>query len=377
MFRTKKSVALFLTILMLCTMFTACAQTQVAEETSTGEATAQASADEDAESAALLPLDVAHMIHIPSLPTDYAMSEGLYESEYGLDINLMTFTSGPAINEALGSGEWDVAVYGGMPAILGSAANGSKIIGFTVNDISTQQFWVRPDSEIASITGQIDGYPNLLGDADSWRGKTILCPVATTLHFALLTLLDTIGLTSDDVEIINMEVPQAYTAFKSGQGDILCSWDPITFGCPDEGWIMVGSGPDVIDPPIPTVIMASESALAEKPEAVSEWLRSYYDYTEKFGGEENVEEVARQLVEWEEENGASISMENAIKLCALKPLIYYDETAPMFEGGESSDAVAVINTLINFMLEQGIADESQVASVQDIVYPDIILGLKE
>lgn len=42
----------------------------------------------------------------------------------------------------------------------------------------------------------------------------------------LIATLSAMGLTQNDVSIVHMDVPSAYTAFKAGQGDIVALWDP-------------------------------------------------------------------------------------------------------------------------------------------------------
>ena len=123
----------------------------------------------------------------------------------GLDINVLWFTSGNTQNEALGANEWDAGACGTPPAIAAGVAYDAKIIGLNVDDTISCDYWVRPDSDIAQITGEIEGHPDIMGNADTWKGKTILCPTQTSAHYMLICTLSTMGLTQNDVNIVPMD----------------------------------------------------------------------------------------------------------------------------------------------------------------------------
>lgn len=321
-------------------------------------------------------LNVAHMPYIHALPTYNGVETGYIMDTYGLDVNLMMFTSGPAINEALGANEWDVAVYGAPPGIMGGMAYNSKLIGFSVNDTATQELYVRPDNPIAAISDRVDGYPGILGDVESWEGQTILIPTSTTLHYILLATLDRMGMDIGDLEVVHMETPQAFAAFKAGQGDMVGTWEPFNFSAADEGWVKVSSGP-IVNESSPAVIIASERALREKPEEIALWLRSYYDFTEMYG--DDPRGVAEMMVEMQRENGITTPMDVAEQLVVVKRLVDYDFIADQFRGEDGArEADRVVQNLLNFFLSQGLINESQMATIEenDFVYPDVILSLE-
>ena len=290
----KVTVLLLVAVLLLSVSLTGCAKPAEPMAEKKEEVSEESAPAEEAKE--LQTLNVAHMPYIHSLPTYHGVKSGYIKDTYGLDVNLLMFTSGPAVNEALGANEWDIAVYGAPPGIMGGIAHNSKLIAFSVNDTATQEIWVRPDNPIAQISGQVDGYPEVLGDAETWKGQTVLIPTSTTLYYILLATLEKLNLTVDQLEVVHMETAQAFTAFKAGQGDMVGSWEPFTFAAVDEGWVKVSSGPG-IDEFAPVVIIASEKALAEKPEEIKLWLQSYYDFTDKFGGDDQavVKSAARIL----------------------------------------------------------------------------------
>ena len=130
-------------------------------------------------------LTVSGQPYSHTLPAYIGLEEGQFE-DVGLDVELIMFTGGNVQNEALGAGEWDVGCYGSPPSITGGIAYGAKVIGFGSPDTEAVTIWARSDSDIAQIQGQVAGYDEIYGNADTWRGKTILCPLGTSAHFTLV-----------------------------------------------------------------------------------------------------------------------------------------------------------------------------------------------
>ncbi len=174
-----------------------------------------------------------------------------------------------------------------------------------------------------------------------------------------------------------METPQALTAFKAGQGDMVGLWDPFTFSAPGEGWVKISSGP-IIGEFAPVVIIASEKALKEKPREVALWLESYYDYTDIMGDDEAA--VVELLIEMQKENGITSTVEDATKLVQMKSLVTRDFISEQFTGkvGER-DADIIVDKLLNFFITQGIIEEDQRAIIaeQGFVHPDVLMSIED
>ncbi|MDU1326218.1 MAG: ABC transporter substrate-binding protein [Clostridiales bacterium] len=306
-------------------------------------------------------LNVSLQTTAQGVPAYAAQTDGLNES-VGLEVNFTVYSNGPSQNEALGANEWDVATMGSPPAIMANIAYGAKIIAFVLMEASTE-FWVRPDSDIAQISGEVEGYPTILGNAETWRGKTILCPVATTSHFILLTLLELMGLTEDDVNIINMEVGQAYTAFKAGQGDIVTLWDPISFSAADEGWIRAAYGPD-IPAYAPCVLVASQKAIEEKPELIQKWVDTYFDAVENRSDGNSY--LARHAYALLNDNNVIVTEDESIEFVERKKFFTRAESLAFFESEDGNSlAWQYINEIIAFFVSQGSISQEEWNSIKD------------
>ncbi len=216
-------------------------------------------------------LNVALQTTAQGIPAYIAETEG-YTEQLGLKTSSAVYATGVAQLEALGADSWDVACIGAPPAMTANIAYDAQIIAMVLNETATELF-VRPDSDILNDKTMTGG---IMGNADSWRGKTILLPINTTSHYIILSALSNIGIGANDVNLINMDVGQAYTAFKSGQADVVTLWDPNSFRAADEGWVSVMYGPNT-SAVCPCMLIASKKAIEEKPEEIKAWLKAYFN----------------------------------------------------------------------------------------------------
>ncbi|MCI8852266.1 MAG: hypothetical protein HFI32_02020 [Lachnospiraceae bacterium] len=292
-------------------------------------------------------LTIGNQPYTQGIPIYLAEEEGLYE---GIETESLVFVSGNTQNEALGANEWEVGVTGLPPAIFGGVSYGLKIIGFSVDDTVSPRFFVRPDSDILTVQGAVSGCPDIYGNADTWRGKQILCTTATSAHLMLVATLEKLGLTEADVEIVHMDPSQALTAFKAGEGDVLACWPPIAYSV-DESWVMAASGVATGEQ-IPIVVVASEKALAEKRDVVKSWLKQYYEHCESMAGD--LDRLAQTLKTMELDNGLTIDDEGARKIVEERPLPTLEEQLRIF-GGEpgQTEADAIVMKYVDIFTEEG------------------------
>lgn len=292
-------------------------------------------------------LKIGNQPYTQGIPIYLAEEEGLYE---GFDTETLVFVSGNTQNEALGADEWEVGVTGLPPAIFGGVSYDLKIIGFSVDDTVSPRFYVRPDSDILSVKGAVEGCPDIYGNADTWRGKQILCPTATSSHLMLVVVLEKLGLSESDVEIVHMDPSQALAAFKAGEGDVLACWPPIAYSV-DEDWVMAANGVATGEQ-IPIVVVASEKALAEKRDIVKSWLKQYYEHCEGMAGD--MDRLAETLKTLELDNGLTIDDEGARKIVEERPLPSLSEQAELFAGEQGqTEADKIVMKYVDIFVSEG------------------------
>ena len=123
-----------------------------------------------------------------------------YQPEYvGFD------GAGPAVNEAMISGDLDVAIYGDMPALI-LASKYENVSYIAMDNSAVQQgIVVQKDSGITSVA--------------DLAGKKVIAETGTTCQKFLISLLETAGLGESDIEEISATTANAQAEFAAGEVD--------------------------------------------------------------------------------------------------------------------------------------------------------------
>lgn len=304
----------------------------------------------------------------------YIAEKEEYIANEGIETVSVVYATGVAQLEALGADGWDVACIGAPPAMTANIAYDAKIIAFVLNESSTELF-VRSDSDIISSGNSGEG---IMGSAESWKGKDIILPLNTTSHYIILSSLAKLGVEASDVNLINMDVGQAYTAFKSGQGDVVTLWDPNSFTAENEGWISVMYGPET-GVVCPCMLVASQKAIEEKPEAIKAWLKAYFNVVES--EEFNTEKMASATFEFFNANNVDITEEESVLFAERKEFFGIEEAYDMFCGelNGRTPAEEYMYSIADFFYEIGSYTEADYEKVTNggLFYPDFIKELYE
>lgn len=123
------------------------------------------------------------------------------------------FNSGQEIVAAVSNGEIDMGSVGTPPAALGIANNLPYKI-YYINDIigTSEALVVKNDSGINSIS--------------DLKGKKIATTFNSSSHFSLLNALKLNKINPDDITIIDMKMPDIYTAWQRYEIDGAYAWEP-------------------------------------------------------------------------------------------------------------------------------------------------------
>lgn len=140
----------------------------------------------------------------PIGPEGWAQQKGLWNRELqGLgisEVQFVPFDGGPALNEALASGQLNLGLYGDTPAIVGRSAG---LPTHLLNQSSLgQDSWL--------MTNRAD-----LQSLEDLKGKTLGVAKGTYMHRYLLGLLDAKGLTPT-VKIVQIKTADAKVAIERG-----------------------------------------------------------------------------------------------------------------------------------------------------------------
>lgn len=198
-----------------------------------------------------------------NVPSIVEKHQGILDADLaarGIKIERPEITSGAKQTEAIAAGAIDVAsVLGGASAIL-AKANGV--------DVRIIAVYSRSPGAFALMT-RADG-PATLSDL---KGKKIAGPKGTTLHQLLAAALASTGLTIDDVDYINMDLPTARAALLSGQIDVATLAGANAIAVEKAGGKALVTGDGLIHPT--TVIAASGPFIDAHPDLVDAYLAAH------------------------------------------------------------------------------------------------------
>ncbi len=179
--------------------------------------------------------------------------KGWFE-EADLDVELTTL-SWDAVMTSVASEAVDVAInnttgvvsvanrapeviywYGWNPFTQGSALMGRPEVGLKTLEEFESEGLSHEDARTATF--------------EQLEGRTIVTTVATDMGKQVRAALDSVGLSEDDVDLVDLDPDQGLAAFLSGTGDAYLGGIPQRQRATDDGMLVIASGPDLAPPPI-------------------------------------------------------------------------------------------------------------------------------
>lgn len=166
------------------------------------------------------PLIVGVQSAIISVPTVYAKEKGYFE-ELGLDVELVVFPNGSPENEGLAAEQLDVA-SNGLASVFSMASGLCAWVAETDTIGDSTWIFARPDNPVFSHKGEIEGLPDMYGNAEVLKGQKILGPTSTINQHMANAYMNQFGLVAGkDYEFLNMDNSAAAQAFLAGEGDMI------------------------------------------------------------------------------------------------------------------------------------------------------------
>ncbi|WP_343250970.1 ABC transporter substrate-binding protein [Diplocloster hominis] len=332
----KKVLAMILCISIIGTFVGGCSPS---DNTNADSSTNVEQSGEQSETE-LQKVRIGVMPFMVSMPVDYIIEKG-WDKEAGLDIELVKFATGAPMNEALGAGEWDMAAIG-MAMIFSMANYEGKLVAETTDATGGLNAYIRSDSEIAKVKGYNPTYPDLYGDPDSLRGATFLLPTGTSAQLNAIKWVEKLGLKETDINIVNMEYGQAYQAFLTGQGDVLCAAPPYNFQCEEQGWL-VGASMKDLGVQVYDGVIAADQFYEEHPDLVQKFVTLMYRAGKDFKDEDT---AVRELMKFYKNNGKESAESDVRNEVRLRPYFTADELLnnPNYKFGAGSVEIAEFYT---------------------------------
>lgn len=328
----KKLIALFLAMTLCVSAFTACSSDK--------------SGKEKKETVRLALMTTGFTV-----PMYYADVQGYFD-ELGLDVSIEYFANGPAINEAIASGDIDIAGIGEMPSVTGTITNKSKIVGWMTDDEASIQCYARNDSDIVKAgKGHVTDYPEIYGTAETWKGKEVICAKGTSSHYGLLATLEALGLEESDIKLTNMEGTAGAAAFAAGTGDIFFGFDPqwAEFYQNSDKYTQISTCQNA-GKGLYNLLVASEDFYNNHGDSITKFIQAVLKAEEEFRADENTYYDA--MFDWQNTYG-SCSKELAKYSASIKELAALDVQKAKFEAGEggTSEVEKSLDTVSQFMVD--------------------------
>lgn len=363
-------VSIFMTLILLA----GCAQSAATITSATSEksdnqtdTTAVSQTTEQTMDPADLPvLRVAVIPVVSSLPIQYIIDKN-WDIENGFKIEKVVFSSGAPMGEALVSNLWDIGIMSAA-GVFATANYDAMCIADTSDSIGYRGIGVfaRPDSDIAAVKGSNPTYPNLYGDANTVKGKTILCPTGTLSQLQVTKWLEKIGLKDTDVNLVHMEYAQAYQAFISGQGDMVALNPPFCFSILNDGMIDVAPAEE-LEIKLNDMVFANKKTIEDNKTIITKCIELIY----KAGGELEADQTMKEaaLGSWYKINGSEVAPE-ILKSEAKKKLYTLEDIAAM----ESSVGSTLLTTA-DFFASVGKIETDKLPVIKSNINDEIIKGL--
>ena len=211
-----------------------------------------------------------------NVPTIIEKEKGIFASAFedmGIAVEYAELNSGADQTQALASGDVQVLYAVGASSVILSAANDADIKVLNMYSRSPKAFCLYTQDE--SITSP-----------EALRGKTIAGPAGTNLHELLVAYLATADMTIEDVNYINMSIPEAKAALDGGSLDAALLAGATAYQAKQQGYHMITDGEGLIDA---IIVVAVTNEFYHKYPEIMEKLTQAQDKIAEFIRENEAE----------------------------------------------------------------------------------------
>ena len=277
------------------------------------------------------PLDKLTFTYVTAplnVPSIIEKEKGIFAKafeENGIAVEYVELTSGADQTQALATGDVQVLYAVGATSVILSAANDADIKVLNMYSRSPEAFCLFAQDET-------------LTTPESLRGKTIAGPAGTILHELLVSYLATADMTIEDVNYVNMSIPESKAALDGGSVDVAMLAGAAAYTAKLQGCSLVTDGTGLVDAII--AVAVTEEFYNAHPEIIKK-LKSAQD------------EIASFIAENEEEALQITADTLDLDISAVKEMFaQYDFSTEIKE----TDRIGFQRTA-DFMLETGMIEK--------------------
>lgn len=302
-------------------------------------------------------LNVAYMPNYAALWAVTTANAKGYFAEEGIEINLVEFADGPTEIAAMESGSIDVSYIGPGAHKLCSTGNAQIILIQQLGDA---------DCVIGLKSHGVESLADL-------KGKTVAYASGTSSETILNLALASAGLTTDDLNLYDMETSNMITAVLSGSVDACATWSPYSLK------IMSEMGDDAVrfcsnktfsDVTVtPASWVCNPKYLAENSDVMVRFVRALLKGMDYGCQEENMDEVAGYVAD---------------QCLTEKEVAYNQRGDGAWMNRDQVKAEIADGSVINYytlqqknFIASGVVDETTALAVEDFVMIDLMLAACE
>ena len=204
-------------------------------------------------------LTVTYVSSPLNVPSIVEKEQGIFSEALGVPVEYAEITSGADQTQALASGDVQILYAVGGTSIILSAANGADIKVLNMYSRSPRAFCLYAADDA-------------LTTPESLAGKTIAGPTGTNLHELLVAYLATAGMTIDDVNYVNMSIPDAKAALDGGSVDVAMLAGANAYNAGLQGYTLVTDGEGLISAII--AVAVTEEFYNEHPDVIERFIQA-------------------------------------------------------------------------------------------------------
>lgn len=253
-------------------------ETTKAVETTAAAKVETTAAPTEAETFETAKVRVAYMPNMGSASMATTAKEKGFFEEMGLEVEMVEFQGGPAEIAAMASGDIDISQIGhGAHALC---AEGEAVI-FQIDCTSLADAVIgNKDKGVSSI--------------EELKGKTVAVTSGTSAEIILNLALDSVGMSADDLELVEMDANGIVSAMVSGNVDACATWSPGTATILDalgDNGVMLANNSDYVDQvTFPSSFITTQKYADENHDILVRFARALQNASDY--RKEHIEEVA-------------------------------------------------------------------------------------
>jgi NitT/TauT family transport system substrate-binding protein len=333
-----KLTAILMVLVLAMASFSACSSSEepevtndtVVDETATTDADTEDGADEE-----LVEFTIAFSTWVGYGPFFIAEEMGYFEA-YGIAPTLTIIDDESQFAAALASN-----------AIQGLAHVLDREVIAAANKV---------EEKVVLALDQSSGGDGIISSAEILEptdlvGKTVALDKSSTSYFFFLTVLEDVGISEDEMTILDMGADAAGTAFVEGEVDAAVTWEPwLTNASEREGGHLLVSSADypgtIVD-----VVSFNQQFVDEHPEAIKALVQAWYDAIDYYA--ENPDAGNEMMA-----NGLAISVEDTAGMATGVTFYGREENPILFNPEAEGNLYDVADLASEFWLEKAIIDEA-------------------